>query len=78
MLYDAEEKTTAAKIEPVLEKGSPKRNAADGVIKVACILCGGASAALTAAVLVPSGPVITGIVTVLGLIASGLVVRKYG
>lgn len=78
MLYDAEKEATAAKTEPALEKRSPKRNAADGVIKVACMLCGGASAALTAAVLVPSGPVITGIATVLGLIGSGWVVRRYG
>ncbi|CAG2128931.1 hypothetical protein [Cupriavidus plantarum] len=71
-------KTTEAKTERMFEKRHRKRNAADRMIKVACILCGGTSAALTAAVLVPSGPVITGIATVLGLIGSGLVVRKYG
>ena len=46
--------------------------------KVASTLGGGASLGLAAAVLVPSAPVVAVVAAALGLIGSGLLVRRYG
>ncbi|REF01891.1 hypothetical protein [Cupriavidus plantarum] len=51
---------------------------ADGLIKIASTLSGGVSLALAAAVFVPSAPALTGAAAIVGLVGSGLLVRKYG
>lgn len=61
-----------------MPKSSHQRQASSGLTKFASTFSGGTAVGLAAAVITPSAPIVAAIAMLVGLVGSGLLVKRYG